>query len=60
MAVRSPAGEPPSRVVVQEVSKMNPNEKLAQAIIELIENNDEVAWAVQSCACRSPNIVKVY
>ena len=40
---------------------MDPNERelLAQALIELIENNDEVAWAVQSCACRSPNIVKV-
>ena len=40
---------------------MDPNEReeLAQALIELIETNDEVAWAVQRCACRSPNIVKV-
>ena len=41
---------------------MNANEKeqLAKAIIELIETNNEVAWAVQSCACRSPHTVKVY
>ena len=40
--------------------KTNEKEKLARAIIELIENNDEVRWAVQSGACRSPIIVKVY
>ncbi len=34
-------------------------EELARAMIELIENNDEVRWAVQSCARCSPNIVKV-
>jgi len=41
---------------------MNANEKeeLAKAIIELIETNNEVAWAVQSCACRSPSIVEAY
>jgi hypothetical protein len=33
--------------------------ELAQVIIELIETNDQVAWAIQACACRSPNIVKV-
>lgn len=38
----------------------NDKEELVKAMIELIENNDEVRWAVQSCACRSPNIVKVY
>ena len=41
--------------------KMNTKDKeeLAQPIIELIETNDEVAWSVQSCACRSPHIAKV-
>ncbi len=34
-------------------------EELAQAIIDLIENNDKVRWAVQSCARCSPNIVTV-
>ena len=38
----------------------NDKERLAQAIIELIETNDEVAWAIMKCACRSPHIVKVY
>jgi hypothetical protein len=48
-------------MVVLEALKMDASgkEELAQAIIDLIENNDEVAWAVQSCACRSPNIIKV-
>ena len=41
---------------------MNTNEKeeLAKAIIELIETNDEVAWAIMKCACRSPHIVEVF
>lgn len=40
---------------------MNANEKerLAQAIIVLIETDREVRAAVISCACCSPNIVKV-
>ena len=41
--------------------KMNANQKerLAQAIIQLIETDPEVRAAVISCACCSPNIVKV-
>ena len=40
---------------------MDPNkrEELAQAIIELIETHDGVQRAVMSCACCSPDIVKV-
>ena len=37
----------------------NEKERLAQAIIELIETDPEVRAAVISCACCSPNIVKV-
>jgi hypothetical protein len=38
---------------------VNDKERLAQAIIELIETNPEVRAAVISCACCSPNIVTV-
>ncbi len=36
----------------------NDKEELVKAMIELIESNDEIRWAVQSCARCSPNIVK--
>ena len=37
----------------------NDKEELAQTMIELIETDPDVRAAVMSCACCSPNIVKV-